>query len=89
MSDTTTVQERIDTLADETPLTKRQAEAWVWREELDAIESDVADFMGVSCGTVRSHLGRARDKVRQAKTLLRQVERVPEDTAEALGERFA
>lgn len=53
-----------------TTLSLNQAKVFYLCDVLGRTESDVAAIIGVSVGTVRSHKGRVRSKIREARQLV-------------------
>lgn len=62
--------DEVEYLTEETNLTERQSEVWVYGVMLDRDEQLVAEQLGIEIGTVRSHKARAREKIQEARQLL-------------------
>lgn len=64
--DTDDIATRAAELAENTLLSPREAEAWVYNER-GYSHSEIGDALGISPGTVASLLSRARDKLSKAR----------------------
>lgn len=65
---------RADELATQTPITRKQAEMYVMREELDWSRSTIADRWKVSESNVDELVRRAKKKIEEARNLVALIE---------------
>ena len=71
--------QKVEELATETSLTRRQAEAWLFRKFYRQTRESTAEALEIAPNTVDEHVRRAKDKIEIARQTVAIVDEIEEE----------